>query len=91
MGLAPGYFTLGCGAFAFEKPGLARFREAAAGPDGRAMAATLDWLVDDGIRLTEPALKRVPAPYDRDHPRGSAVRSRGNPRALKNGGKSRGS
>ncbi len=74
VGLSPGYFTLGCGVFAFDKAGLARFRAYVAGPGGEAVASLLTGLVDGGVRLGEPKLKRVPAPYDRDHPHGALLR-----------------
>lgn len=77
MGLSGSYFTLGCGAFAFDKPGLERFRETVAGEDGVAIAQTCTDLAAGGVRLSEPDLKRVPTPYDRDHPRADLLRHKG--------------
>ncbi len=77
MGLAPGYFTLGCGAFAFDAPGLAAFRQRVAGPDGDRVAQVLSMLAQSGVRLSEPELKRVPAPYDTSHPHGDLLRRKG--------------
>ena len=34
-------------------------------------------LEGQGVRFSEPELKRVPAPYDKDHPRGDLLRRKG--------------
>ena len=68
---------IGTGGFGFGKETLARFREEIAGEEGGALAAILDEQVRDGARLSEPDLKRVPAPYDKDHPRADLLRHKG--------------
>ena len=34
-------------------------------------------LEDEGVRFSEPELKRVPAPYDKDHPRAALLCRKG--------------
>ncbi len=76
-GLSPEYFSIGCGAFAFDKDMLVRFREHAAGQGGDKLAKLLARLEKDGVRLGEPELKRVPSGFDKDHPRGDLLRRKG--------------
>ncbi|WP_068115464.1 DUF2461 domain-containing protein [Tropicimonas marinistellae] len=77
LGLSPTYFTLGCGAMVFARPALGKFRESVAGPAGEHFAAVLSELRIDGIRLSEPELKRVPAPWPKDHPSAGLLRHKG--------------
>lgn len=76
-GLSPDYFSIGCGVFALDKDTLERFREQAAGPDGAALAGLLRSLVEGGVRIDEPELKRVPAGFPKDHPRADLLRRKG--------------
>jgi len=76
-GLSPDYFTIGCGVFAFDKDALERFRGLVAGKGGAALARTLADLAGGGVRIGEPELKRVPAGYAADHPRGDLLRRKG--------------
>lgn len=68
LGLEPGYLTAGVGTFTFEKGALDAFRARVAGADGEKLQQLIERL-PDGIRLSEPELKRVPQPYPADHPR----------------------
>lgn len=77
FGLGVAQLSLGCGVFGFDKPGLSAFRDRVDGPDGAGMAAMLSALGDDGARLSEPDLKRVPPGYDKDHPQGELLRRKG--------------
>ena len=77
FGLDPDGVTLGVGIFAFSHAQLDRWRTLCAGPAGARLASTLAALAQDGIRLSDPELKRVPAPYPADHPRGADLRRKG--------------
>jgi len=67
FGLAPGKLSLGAGMFGFDKQVLEIYRENVAGPGGRELAGILDKIAGDGIRVSEPELKRVPPGFDKDH------------------------
>jgi uncharacterized protein (TIGR02453 family) len=77
FGLDPGGVTLGAGIFAFPPSQLERWRALCGAPGGARLASTLAALAQDGIRLSDPELKRVPAPYNADHPRGTDLRRKG--------------
>ena len=77
FGLEPKSLVLGTGIFAFEGAALDKWREAVAGPDGEELAGIVAELEGQGVRFSEPELKRVPAPYDKDHPRGDLLRRKG--------------
>ena len=77
FGLAPDYFTLGCGVFEFGKGELERFRVLAAGDDGAKLLDLIAALGNDGLRVSEPGLKRVPSGFDKDHPNGDLLRRKG--------------
>ena len=63
--------------FGFDKHSLPTFRDRVAGPDGARLQAVLDGLAADGVRLSQPELKRVPAPFGKDHPHGDLLRRKG--------------
>ena len=71
----PGGIGFGGGA-AFDKADLDRWREAVADDRaGAALEAALDSLrALPGAEIAGEALKRVPAPYEADHPRGALLR-----------------
>lgn len=77
FGLAPDYFSLGCGAFEMDKIALQTFRERAADDEGTAIAAMIAELESKGVRLNEPELKRIPAGFDKAHPREVLLRRKG--------------
>ena len=68
FGLAPERLTVGAGVFAFDKPALEAYRQRVDGKDGVALAALLDLLKQDGVRIGDIELKRVPTGYAQDHP-----------------------
>ncbi len=80
FGSAPDYLILGCGLMTMEKNALARFR-AAVDADGAALSAALDTAARDaGASLSDygpPPLKRVPKPYDPDHPQAELLKRKG--------------
>jgi len=77
FGIAPDYVTLGGGVMNFSREALPRWRAAADGPQGAVIARELSRLADLGLAPRGPDLKRVPAPYAGDHPRGDLLRRKG--------------
>ncbi len=77
FGASRAYVTAGVGAMGFDKPALGRWRDRIAAEDGAAFAADVDGLKDAGFRLDSPALKRVPAPFEQDHPRADLLKRKG--------------
>lgn len=77
FGIAPGYVRVGGGIMAFEKTALIRWREAVSGPGGDEIATILSPLAAEGFATEAPELKRVPAPYDKDHPHAGLLRRKG--------------
>lgn len=66
---------LGGGVMGFSKPDLSAFRQAVVEDrSGTQIEDLLTALTADGFRLSEPELKRVPAGFDRDHPREALLR-----------------
>ena len=77
FGVSRGYVSAGVGAMVFDKPALGRWRDRIAADDGADFAKRLDGLLDAGIRLDPPALKRVPAPFAQDHARADLLKRKG--------------
>jgi uncharacterized protein (TIGR02453 family) len=77
FGLEPDRLHLGAGAFEFPGLALDRYRAAVADDVDGALAALIQGLEAEGFTLREPDLKRVPAPYRSDHPRGDLLRRKG--------------
>lgn len=78
FGLEADHAGLAAGTFDLAGAALDRYRAAVADEDqGGALASLLADLAQHGCRLDEPALKRVPAPYPPDHPRGDLLRRKG--------------
>lgn len=65
---------VGAGYMGLEGATLTAWRAAVAGDGGDAIAAGIAERLARGDTTWEPALKRVPAPYDKDHPRGDLLR-----------------
>ncbi len=77
FGLQADSLALGTGQFAFAKGALDTYRERVAGGDGEKLAKILAGLERKGVRLSEPDLKRVPAPFEKDHANGELLRRKG--------------
>lgn len=77
FGLGTNQLSLGCGVFAFDKAELETFRHRVIGPEGAKLAKILKAQEDTGMRLSAPALKRVPAGFDKEHPRAELLRQKG--------------
>lgn len=75
----PGKVLVAAGSYMLSKDGIAVYREAvAADGSGGKLAKAVAEVETAGYRLGSPdALKRVPAPYDRDHPRGELLKRKG--------------
>lgn len=77
FGIAPEYVTLGGGVMGFDRAALARWRAALDGQEGGEIAGELARLAALGLAPGEPELKRVPAPFGKDHPHGGLLRRKG--------------
>ncbi len=73
--LEPEGFVLGGGAMGFSPSGLERFRHQLLDQtQGPAIDSLVSGLVQNGYRLEPSELKRVPAGFDKDHPRAALLR-----------------
>ncbi len=77
FGLSTEYFTLGCGVFEFDKTALDTYRKNVAGTAGDDLSRLIKKLGKDGIRFSEPALKRVPSGFPQDHQHAELLRRKG--------------
>lgn len=77
FGLQTDGLVLGGGVMRFDKGQLTAYRDAVAGPYGEKLDKILNGLMDAGGRLNDPPLKRVPKPFEPDHPRGALLRRKG--------------
>ncbi len=77
LGLEPGKLTFGAGEMSFAAGRLKRWREQVSEEEGGKLADLLGTVVATGCRLPEPELKRVPAPYEKDHPQAELLRRKG--------------
>ena len=71
FGIAPDYVTAGVGIMGFDKAQLANWRDAVDSLAGEELELMLARLKP---RLDPPELRRVPAPFAPDHPRGPLLR-----------------
>lgn len=74
LGIGRDYVSVGAGVMGFDKDALTDWRAAVDSPKGAELAGIIADLQASGARLDEPDLKRVPAPYDKDHPQGDLLR-----------------
>ena len=77
FGLDQDGLTLGAGTFAFDKVQLDTWRALVDVDKGQSVVRILDQLASEGIRISEPELKRVPSPYPPDHARAALLRRKG--------------
>lgn len=77
FGISPTYVRAGGGIMGFEKSALHNWRTAVDGSQGVEIAETLAALAKHGLVPGEPDLKRVPSPFDKEHPRGDLLRRKG--------------
>ncbi len=76
FGIGLDYVTAGVGMMGFDKPVLANWRKMLDLDTDRIMGIVAD-VESAGFNLREPALKRVPSPYDQDHTAGRLLRMKG--------------
>ena len=74
LGISPDYVSIGAGVMGFDKETLQIWRDAVAGPKGIEVSGLLDALTHKGARISDPELKRVPAPFDKAHANGDLLR-----------------
>lgn len=77
FGLDPDGLTLGARIFVFSPAQLTQWWELCSGNEGAAIEALLSELTNAGARLSDPEFKRVPAPWNADHPREAQLRRKG--------------
>jgi uncharacterized protein (TIGR02453 family) len=78
MRITPEIIGLGVGLWTFPKGMLERFREGVADETrGAALAGMIEGLKVNGCSFMAPSLKRVPRPYESDHPRGELLKLKG--------------
>lgn len=77
FGIEKDSIRVGAGYMSLDGPALDRWRETMAGPAGGAIAAGIEAQLASGATMREPALKRVPAPYPKDHPQAEFLKRKG--------------
>lgn len=73
FGISPDYVTAGAGVFGLQKAALDGYR-AAVDKGGDGLSKDIAGLLSGGYRMDPPELKRVPAPYDKEHPYGELLK-----------------
>ena len=76
FGIGQDYVTAGAGLMGFEKPMLENWRKLVDLDTDHIQSIVHD-LTEAGYRFRDPALKRVPAPYAKDHPAADLLRMKG--------------
>ena len=76
FGISPDYVSLGGGIMGFEKPALEEWRKMV-DLDGDRIAGVIAKVAGAGFELRAPDLKRVPAPFDKDHPHADLLKRKG--------------
>lgn len=76
FGIGLDYVTVGAGMMGFDKPVLENWRQFADLDHKRLLAIMAD-LTAKGYAFREPALKRVPPAYEKDHPAADLLRMKG--------------
>ncbi|SEW23450.1 TIGR02453 family protein [Cognatiyoonia koreensis] len=76
FGIGQDYVSAGGGIMSFEKPTLENWR-LFVDQDQKRILKIVERLKADQFTLREPALKRVPSGYDKDHPAGDLLRMKG--------------
>ncbi len=76
FGIGLDYVTAGAGMMGFDKPVLTNWRKMLE-LDTDRMTGIINGIERKGFSLREPALKRVPPPYQQDHAAGRLLRMKG--------------
>ena len=77
FGLGVERLSLGGGTFGFDKELLETYRNRVAGKEGQRLNDIAEALQQTGIRFSDPDLKRVPKPFEQDHPRADWLKYKG--------------
>lgn len=77
FGISPDNVSLGGGVMGFDKPVLTDWRQAVDGAFADRLKARINHAAAHGFHPRDPELKRVPAPFDKDHPHGDLLRRKG--------------
>ena len=77
VGLQTDHLVVGFGIFAFEREALVHWRGTVAGPQGEILQELNTQAISDGMRISEPELKRIPMAWNADHPQGDLLRRKG--------------
>lgn len=76
FGIGMDYATTGAGMMGLDKPVLVNWRKMV-DLDTDRITGIITRLENEGFALREPALKRVPPPFDKDHPAERLLRMKG--------------
>ena len=68
FGIAGDYVTAGAGIMGFDKSQQSEWRAWVSEREGAALQSKIDAVLATGATLRKPELKRVPSPFDKDHP-----------------------
>lgn len=74
LGISQSYISVGAGLMGFDKETLTAWRDAVAGTNGPEFEEEMAALMSKGFRIGEPELKRVPAPFAKDHPQAEQLK-----------------
>ncbi|MGB7319691.1 MAG: TIGR02453 family protein [Planktotalea sp.] len=74
FGIANDYVTTGAGLMGFDKAQQSAWRAWVSEREGDALQSKVDAALKDGATLRKPELKRVPSPFEKDHPRADLLR-----------------
>jgi uncharacterized protein (TIGR02453 family) len=77
LGISPDYVRVGGGFMQFDKTTLPDWRTAVDGAFGSQLQGILADLAANGFTPDAPELKRIPAPFAKDHPQGDLLRRKG--------------
>lgn len=76
FGIGLDYISVGAGMMGFDKPVLEDWRKFA-DMDATRMLKIISGVEKKGYTLREPALKRIPSAFDKNHPAGHLLRMKG--------------
>lgn len=74
FGIASDYVTAGAGVMGFDKAQQNDWRKWVSAREGAALQSKIDAAVKAGATVRKPELKRVPSPFEKDHPRADLLR-----------------
>lgn len=74
FGIGRDYLSVGGGIMGFDKDQLTSWRATIDGSKGAQIANAIADLQTQGARMDAAELKRVPAPYDKDHPHAALLK-----------------